>query len=104
MRTTQTMTVSLPPAMIREFERIRQVESRTRSELVREALRQYFESRYPLVKPTLAELAAVREGRAAYARGDSVSLGKLFNDLEPGSRRARPKGPAKTSRKRTGTR
>jgi len=60
--------------MVEEFERVRKVESRTRSELVREALRAYFASRYPVVTPTKAELAAIRRGRAAFVRGDFVSL------------------------------
>ena len=37
MRTTETMTVSLPPAMVKQFEMVRRAENRTRSELVREA-------------------------------------------------------------------
>ncbi len=52
MRTTETMTVSLPPALVYQFEEVRKIESRTRSELVREALRAYFESRYPADSPT----------------------------------------------------
>jgi len=43
------MSISLPPAMLRQFEEVRKRESRTRSELVREALRTYFEERYPAV-------------------------------------------------------
>jgi metal-responsive CopG/Arc/MetJ family transcriptional regulator len=74
MRTTQIMSISLPPAMLRQFEEVRKKESRTRSELVREALRAYFEERYPAEAPTRAELAALRRGRAAFQRGDSVSL------------------------------
>jgi metal-responsive CopG/Arc/MetJ family transcriptional regulator len=38
----QTMTISLPPAMIKKVEQVRKAEDRTRSELVREALRRYF--------------------------------------------------------------
>jgi len=45
MRTTQTWTVSLPPNLLREAERIAQEEDRTKSELVREALRMYIEER-----------------------------------------------------------
>lgn len=45
MRTRHTMTVSLPPAMIREVEAVRKAEHRTRSELIREALRTYFTMR-----------------------------------------------------------
>ena len=45
MRTTQTWTVSLPPRLIKEAERVAKEEDRTRSELVREALRMYIEER-----------------------------------------------------------
>ena len=41
-RTTETMTVSLPPAMMALVDRTCEAEHRTRSELVREALRLYF--------------------------------------------------------------
>lgn len=40
-RTTVTFTVSLPPQMAAELEDVMRREHRTRSELVREALRQY---------------------------------------------------------------
>jgi CopG family transcriptional regulator/antitoxin EndoAI len=45
MRTTQTWTVSLPPNLLREAERTAKEEDRTKSELVREALRMYIEER-----------------------------------------------------------
>ena len=45
MRTTQTWTVSLPPKLIKEAERVAKEEDRTKSELVREALRMYIEER-----------------------------------------------------------
>jgi Arc/MetJ-type ribon-helix-helix transcriptional regulator len=41
MRTTRTISISLPPAQLRAVERIARKENRTMSELVREALRQY---------------------------------------------------------------
>src|SRR5271167_540460 len=109
MRTTQIMSISLPPAMLRQFEEVRKRESRTRSELVREALRTYFEERYPAVTPTPAELAALRRGRAAFRRGDSVSLTQFLdrlegNGLEPPPHRPRPKRVSKTARKRPGAR
>lgn len=43
-RTTVTFTISLPPEMAKEIEEIRQKEHRTRSELLREALRRYIVS------------------------------------------------------------
>lgn len=101
MRTTQTMTVSLPPAMIKEFERVRKAESRTRSELVREALRYYFSMvlRFPAVEATKAELATIKRGREAFARGEYVTLEELINDLGHRRNKTRAKGPAKNSLK-----
>lgn len=58
------MTLSLPPAMAKQLEKVRKRENRTRSELMREALRQYFESRFPVYAPSQAERAAIRRGRA----------------------------------------
>ncbi len=104
MRTTQTMTVSLPPAMVRQFEVVRKAESRTRSELVREALRAYFESRYPVGQPTKAELAALRRGRAAFRRGDTVSLEQFLHGVESPTRRSRTKRLSKAALKRSNAR
>jgi Arc/MetJ-type ribon-helix-helix transcriptional regulator len=114
MRTTQILSISLPPALLQQFEEVRKKESRTRSELVREALRAYFEERYPAVTPTPAELAALRRGRAAFRRGNSVSLTQFLggleandvksNGLEPSHHRPRAKRVSKTSSKRSGTR
>jgi metal-responsive CopG/Arc/MetJ family transcriptional regulator len=97
------MTVSLPPALVRQFERVRRAESRTRSELVREALRAYFERRYPAVQPSESELAALRRGRAAFRRGDVVSLSEFLHELEPSTHRPRAKRLPKASPKGSGT-
>lgn len=102
MRTRKAMTISLPPAMVRQMERVRKREHRTRSELVREALRAYLEDRFPVVVPTKAELAAIRRGRAAIRRGDYVSLDELLHDPESRSRRSSAKRSAKTPRRRPG--
>ena len=45
MRATKTWTISLPPKLVKEAERTAREENRTRSELVREALRFYLEER-----------------------------------------------------------
>ena len=42
---TRTWTISLPPGIVREAERTAKEENRTKSELVREALRMYLEER-----------------------------------------------------------
>jgi len=98
MRTTDTLTISLPPAMARQMERVQKEENRTRSELLREAWRQYFEGRYPLVQPTKAELAAIRKGRAQIKNGQFVTLEKLLHDLDNPHRQASRKSVRKTSR------
>ncbi|MDA2911338.1 ribbon-helix-helix protein, CopG family [Nitrospiraceae bacterium AH_259_D15_M11_P09] len=45
MRTTKPIAVSLPADLLRETERVAKEETRTRSELIRDALRQYLTSR-----------------------------------------------------------
>jgi predicted transcriptional regulator len=87
-RTTSTLTISLPPAMLAELERVRIAEHRTRSELLREALRTYFSTRIPEVIPTPV---AIRRGRAAIGRGDFVTLDQLRDELGRSSRRPRKK-------------
>ncbi len=104
MRTTETMTVSLPPALIHQFEEVRKKESRTRSELVREALRAYFASRYPIDSPTSEELSALRRGRAAHRRGDALSLETFLHEVEPHHRRSGAKGLSEAPAKRSGAR
>jgi Arc/MetJ-type ribon-helix-helix transcriptional regulator len=87
MRTRQTMTVSLPPAMIREVEAVRRTEHRTRSELIREALRTYFNARRTYIA-TPAEIRAIERGRAAFRRGDSITLDDLRTSLGSSGRQA----------------
>jgi len=41
MRTTKTISITLPPEMLTRAEKIARKEHRTMSELIREALRQY---------------------------------------------------------------
>jgi predicted transcriptional regulator len=58
---------------------------------MREALRSYFSSRIPEEAPTAAELRAIREGRAAMARGDFVTLDEVRDDVGTAPRRSRKK-------------
>ena len=91
------MTISLPPAMVKQMEKVQKEENRTRSELLREAWRQYFENRYSLYTPTKTEAIAIRRGRAAYQRGEYVTLNQLHNDLESTHRQPSKKRSRKTS-------
>ena len=83
--------------MAKQMERVQKEEHRTRSELLREAWRQYFESRYGIYTPSKAELAAIRKGRAAIKRGEFVTLQQLLNDVDNPHRKAGPKGARKSS-------
>jgi CopG family transcriptional regulator / antitoxin EndoAI len=90
---TTLLTISLPRAMAERVEALRKAENRTRSELVREALRTYFAiaARFPEEEATPAELRALARGRRAVARGEYVTLDQLLHDLEPHRRTARAK-------------
>ena len=44
-RTTKTITLSLPPKMAEKIDELMEKEQRTRSELLREALRRYIEEK-----------------------------------------------------------
>jgi predicted transcriptional regulator len=89
-RTTRTVTISLPPPMVEELDRVRQREHRTRSELMREALRHYVAAsermrRIPVVDPEQGEDEAAQKGREAIGGGEFVTLDELLHEM--GSRR-----------------
>ncbi len=91
MRTRQTMTISLPPAMVSAVEKVCKTEHRTRSELIREALRVYFAriQSLPVYTPTRRELRAIEQGREEMRRGQVLTLDELFRNL------AGPRGKAR---------
>lgn len=80
------------------MEKVQKEEYRTRSELLREAWWQYFESRYGTYTPTKAELAGIRKGRAEIKRGQFVTLERLLHDLDTQPRKASAKRVRKGSR------
>ena len=92
------MTISLPPGMAKQMAKVQREEHRTRSELLREAWRQYFERRYAQYTPTKAERAAISKGRAEFKRGEYVTLGELHDELATGRRQKRKKGAQGSSR------
>ena len=98
MRSTHTLTISLPPAMVAEVEKVRRAEHRTRSELIREALRAYFDGRYPSAVPMASERASLRKGRAEIRRGDYVTYDQLLDVLDTAGRAPRRKVTRKKSR------
>jgi Arc/MetJ-type ribon-helix-helix transcriptional regulator len=88
----QTMTISLPPSMVREVDMHRKREHRTRSELVREALRTYFTKAraIPTYTPTAKELRAIERGRAAIRHGDRLTVEEARAYVERLAQKARP--------------
>ena len=93
MRTRATMTISLPRQMIHEVERLRKTEHRTRSELIREALRVYMTRArsVSIYTPTRRELREIDKGRAELRRGESYTIDELFHGLAGQRRKARAK-------------
>ena len=62
MRTSKTLSVSMPPTQLKRVERLAKRENRTLSELVREALRQYEQKQEaPINHDLIAALRAVQE-------------------------------------------
>lgn len=86
-----TVSISLPAEMVRQVDELRRHEHRTRSELIREALRAYFARQFPVVKATAEELRALRRGRAEMARGQYLTLDELFHALDSQRRPVRRK-------------
>jgi CopG family transcriptional regulator/antitoxin EndoAI len=68
-RTTKTITISLPPEMAAQVEEIMKQEGRTKSELMREALRRYM-------------LAREWRGLARYGQRRAEELGITPDDVE----------------------
>ncbi|MBI1786859.1 MAG: ribbon-helix-helix protein, CopG family [Acidobacteria bacterium] len=103
MRTRRTLTISLPPAMLKTLEQVRKSENRTRSELMREALRTYFAGvgRFPLVEPTEVEGAIIRRGREEFARGEYRSLDTVLHVLGTGGHQVRRKRAETASSERS---
>jgi CopG family transcriptional regulator / antitoxin EndoAI len=109
-RTSATFSVSLPPAMASELERVRRKEHRTRSELVREALRHYIrvadarsvEERAALLReeqPAAEELAVITAGSKEFREGSFIDLSQLHHELGRRRQQPRPKKPQARSRR-----
>lgn len=96
MATHQTITVSLPRAVVQKVERVRKLENRSRSRLIGEALERYFSVR--LVRASKADLVAIRRARAEIKAGNFVTLDKALHGLDTSDRETSRKRTAKNSR------
>ncbi len=78
-RNTKTITISLPPQLVAELDRVRERENRTRSEILREALRRYISAAerdrmIPVEDALPEEIEAMRRAGEEYVRGECVRL------------------------------
>ena len=90
MRTSKTVSVSLPPEQLKRTERLAKRENRTLSELVREALRQYEQKQEsPSNYDLIAALRAVQNG-ARRASLDKLTEAQIDAEVTA-TRRARDK-------------
>ncbi len=110
-RVSATFSVSLPPEMVKELERARKGEHRTRSEFVREALRQYMGrgaalrrmqqriAELPEEEATAAEVEAIEDGQRAFREGKFVTLEKFRHGMGRRSQQPRRKESQARSRR-----
>lgn len=82
LRTRKNLSVSLPAPMVELLDRASRLQHRTRSELIREAVHEYFSRRIPVAEATPEEEHEMQRGLEEHARGEYVTLEKLLHDLE----------------------
>ncbi len=108
-RTSATFSVSVPPEMAHELERVRRKEHRTRSELVREALRHYIRAadaqsvkqritELREEEPTSGEIAAIEKGSKEFREGKFITFNQLRHEL--GNRSQQPRATKSQARPR----
>src|ERR1700730_5521750 len=85
-RNTKTVTISLPPQLVAELDRVSERERRTRSEILRDALRRYITvaergRMIPVEDALPEEIEAMRRANEEYVRGEYVRLEDLQREL-----------------------
>ncbi len=101
-RISATFSISLPPRMAAELERVRKREHRTRSELVREALRRYIHAaamrnlkgrigELAVEEPDAEEREAIMQGTAEFRLGRHAPFNRPHDELRSASRPSRAK-------------
>lgn len=85
----RNLSISLPSEMVTLVDRAARVEHRTRSELVREALRAYLGRKIPVVEASKEERAAIKRGRREIERGQYVTLEQILHGMDRPARAPR---------------
>ncbi len=82
LRTRKNLSVSLPAPMVKLLDRASRVQHRSRSELIREAVHEYFSRRIPVEEATPEDAQEMQRGHEEHAQGAYVTLEQLLHDLE----------------------
>ena len=90
----RNLSISLPEELVALVELVQRREHRSRSEVMREALRLYFERRGLIEDPLPNELAALRKARSEVARGETVPLEEALLELDRQADQASREGPS----------
>ena len=85
----RNLSISLPSEMVTLVDRAARVEHRTRSELVREALRAYLGRKIPVVEASKEERAAIKRGRREIEHGRYVTLEQILHGMDRPARAPR---------------
>lgn len=106
MRTTRVYSITMPPELALQAERLAKKESRTMSELMREALRRYQQPQVPLIvdvrelarnlAPTPEVLKAIRAD-SRRRRVDSLTMAEIDQEVAA-VRKQHQKGRARAVR------
>ncbi len=83
MEGQRNLTVSLPESVFDRISQVSELERRSQSDLVREAVLSYLEEQEV---PSPSDIAAMERGRAEIARGEFLTVDQLLDELDPPSR------------------
>lgn len=93
--TRKLITISLPPRLLKEAKRIAEQENRTKSELLREALRFYIETSEVRRRATRERLFALIDQAQARTKGvPPQEIRKVVRDAVEAARRTRQRASA----------
>jgi len=80
--TRSIISVSLPPSLIKQVDKLSLTEDRSRSAVIRRALVEYVSSRIDEESPESGDLRAVKTSSQEYELKQGMSLQKLENEME----------------------
>ena len=93
-----TLSISLPADMATLIDAVARREYRSRSELMREALRSYIRTSTSVVEPTKEELRAIDAGLREFERGEFSTLDQVVNEMDYSARSKGTKGIARSTK------